>query len=216
MPLKLAITVAGAVSLGTYEAGVLFEVIDAIGQHNRHPATTEDQKIIVYVLTGASAGGISATVLAQKLLYEAGALDGPYNNVLYRAWVQDLQFDSLMNLKPDEDPSHSILSSDLVDALSTRYVTARYSSGPPPQREPHPAVKDSIQLGLALANLNGVDYAYPVRPSGIFTYTEFQDKLQVTADASCDNMAFWDTVRNAAISCSAFPFAFRVKDLIRH
>jgi hypothetical protein len=30
MPKRLAITIAGAVSLGGYEAGVLFEVLDAI------------------------------------------------------------------------------------------------------------------------------------------------------------------------------------------
>jgi hypothetical protein len=34
MPKRLAITIAGAVSLGSYEAGVLYEVLDAIHQHN--------------------------------------------------------------------------------------------------------------------------------------------------------------------------------------
>ena len=37
MSKKLAITVAGAVSLGSYEAGVLYEVVTAIGEHNDHP-----------------------------------------------------------------------------------------------------------------------------------------------------------------------------------
>ena len=32
MPKRLAITIAGAVSLGSYEAGVLYEVLDAIHQ----------------------------------------------------------------------------------------------------------------------------------------------------------------------------------------
>jgi len=31
---KLAITISGAVSLGSYEAGVAFEVLDAVSQHN--------------------------------------------------------------------------------------------------------------------------------------------------------------------------------------
>jgi hypothetical protein len=34
MPKRLAITIAGAVSLCSYEAGVLYEVLDAIHQHN--------------------------------------------------------------------------------------------------------------------------------------------------------------------------------------
>jgi hypothetical protein len=34
MSKKLAIAISGAVSLGSYEAGVLYEVVDAISQHN--------------------------------------------------------------------------------------------------------------------------------------------------------------------------------------
>jgi hypothetical protein len=44
MPKKLAPTIAGAVSLGSYEAGVLYEVLDAIDQHNTNPATTDDDR----------------------------------------------------------------------------------------------------------------------------------------------------------------------------
>jgi hypothetical protein len=87
MPYKLAITVAGAVSLGAYEAGVLYEVIDAISQHNQHPATSPADQVVIDVLTGASAGGMSAALLAQKLLFEKDSLAGPYTNMLYRAWV---------------------------------------------------------------------------------------------------------------------------------
>jgi hypothetical protein len=39
MPKRLAITISGAVSLGSYEAGVLYEVVNAIGQHNSQPDT---------------------------------------------------------------------------------------------------------------------------------------------------------------------------------
>ncbi len=34
MPKRLAITIAGAVSLGSYEAGVLYEVLKALSDHN--------------------------------------------------------------------------------------------------------------------------------------------------------------------------------------
>ena len=59
MSKKLAITVAGAVSLGSYEAGVLYEVVTAIGAHNDHPETKAkpEERIEIDVLTGASAGG---------------------------------------------------------------------------------------------------------------------------------------------------------------
>ena len=66
MPKRLAITIAGAVSLGGYEAGVLYEVLEALRQHNELPVNANN-KIIVDVLTGASAGGMTATIVAQKL-----------------------------------------------------------------------------------------------------------------------------------------------------
>jgi hypothetical protein len=214
MPYRLAITVAGAVSLGSYEAGVLYEIIDALAQHNE--SVNAADRIFVDVITGASAGGMSATILAQKLLFEAGALSGPYDNTLYRAWVKDVQLQDLLALQHDEDPSHSILSSDLVESLSGRYLLQRYASHLPPVSSKHPVSAASISLGLALSNLSGVDYEYPIRPSGTFIYTRFQDQLTAKVDGTSDRLDFWDPLRNAAVSCGAFPFAFRAKDLVRH
>jgi hypothetical protein len=214
MAIRLAITVAGAVSLGSYEAGVLYEVLDALAQHNAGLA--DDEKILVDVLTGASAGGMSATVLAQKLMFEADSLTDPYNNALYRAWVQDIDIKGLLALQHGEDPAHSLLSSDLVETISAKYLTQRYSTHIPPAPVRHPASADAIGLGLALSNLNGVDYCYQVRPNETFNYTCFEDQISAQVDAASDVLEFWEPLRNAAVSCGAFPFAFRVKDLVRH
>jgi len=214
MPYRLAITVAGAVSLGSYEAGVLYEIIDAIAQHNQTAPSHE--KIFIDVLTGASAGGMSATVLAQKLLFEAGSLVNPYDNSLYRAWVIDIQLQGLLALQHGEDPSRSILSSDLVESISVKYLCQRYSTHLPITQERHPAAATEIRLGLALSNLNGIDYSYQVKPNSTFTYTRFQDQITARAEAKSDTLDFWEPLRNAAVSCGAFPFAFRVKDLVRH
>lgn len=214
MAVRLAVTVAGAVSLGSYEAGVLYEVLDAIAQHNA--GVPEASKILVDVLTGASAGGMSATVLAQKLMFEADSLADPYNNTLYRAWVQDIDIEGLLALQHDEDPSRSILSSNLVETLSAKYLCQRYSTHIPPAPVKHAAAAGAIRLGLALSNLNGIDYSYKVKPNGTFTYTHFEDQLYAKVDSSSDTLDFWEPLRNAAVSCGAFPFAFRVKDLVRH
>jgi hypothetical protein len=214
MPYRIAVIVAGAVSLGSYEAGVVYEIIDAIGQHNS--AAPAKEQIFIDVLTGASAGGMSATVLAQKLLFEAGSLANPYDNILYRAWVEDIQLQSLLALQPGEDSSHSVLSSNLVETLSAKYLCHRYSTHflAPPDK--HAAAAGTIRLGLALSNLNGVDYSCQVRPSSNFTYTRFEDQISTKIDATSDALAFWEPLRNAAVSCGAFPFAFRVKELVRH
>ena len=218
MAKKLAITIAGAVSLGSYEAGVLYEIIRTI-QHHNGLEQDESKKIEIDVLVGASAGGMTATIAAQKLLFEASSLVEPYNNSLYRAWVKDVSFDTLFNLQTGENSTHSILSSNHVEDISKKHVTDRYASQIPAKKERHLAAADTIQLGLALTNLNGVDYIRPLRTGGQFCYTRYQDKLVKGFNASNtadDTLSAWEIVRNAAVSCGAFPFAFRVKDLIRN
>jgi hypothetical protein len=59
-PKRVAITIAGAVSPGRYEAGVAFGMLEAIRLHNEAIDATErpeatDEKIYVDVITGASA-----------------------------------------------------------------------------------------------------------------------------------------------------------------
>ncbi|HXA77853.1 MAG TPA: hypothetical protein VNV41_12055 [Candidatus Acidoferrales bacterium] len=79
MARKLAITISGAVSLGSYEAGVIFEIFDAIAQHNQWAEANNqpNERMEVDVLTGASAGGMSAAVIAQRLLYDGASMAGP-------------------------------------------------------------------------------------------------------------------------------------------
>ncbi len=98
MAKRLAITIAGAVSLGSYEAGVLYELMRAI-RTNNEAAQTEDQKIYVDVITGASAGGMTAAMVSQRLMYDANALEGETSNVLYRAWVERISLMGLVRMR---------------------------------------------------------------------------------------------------------------------
>ena len=70
MPTRVAITIAGAVSLGSYEAGVIYELLEAFRTQNIEAAPAA--RIYVDVITGASAGGMTAAMLAQRLMF-----DGP-------------------------------------------------------------------------------------------------------------------------------------------
>ena len=79
MSKRLAITISGAVSLGCYEAGLLYEICEALRQHNEDPQTIANpaDRIKIDVLTGASAGGMTAVIAAQSLLYSGNALKDP-------------------------------------------------------------------------------------------------------------------------------------------
>jgi hypothetical protein len=169
---------------------------------------------------------MTSTIAAQKLLFEADALAGAYTNSFYRPWVADVNIASLLALQTGEPPTQSIFSSNHVQDISRRYITQRYQSHLDIPRQKHPASADVIYLGLALSNLNGIDYGVPIlpqtpgQPPRQFIYTRYQDELKISLRADSrddeDTLDTWEPLRLAAVSCGAFAFAFRVVDLVRH
>jgi len=73
----------------------------------------------------------------------------------------------------------------------------------------------TIRLGLALSNLNGVDYQRKLLSGGTFNYTRFQDEITFLVGGDTDTAAAWTPIMNAAVACGAFPLAFRPGDLSR-
>jgi hypothetical protein len=77
-------------------------------------------------------------------------------------------------------------------------------------------VDGSLSIGLALTNLNGLAFTYPVTPGGEFTYIDSGDQMTRRIDAGkCDNRVFWEQLRQAAVACGAFPIAFRTQEIVR-
>jgi hypothetical protein len=223
MAKKLAITIAGAVSLGCYEAGVAFEILDAVAQHNQWADANDqpDERIEIDVLTGASAGGMTSAMIAQRLLYDGPAMSQPYSNPLFNAWVSSVDIAGLLARGPKENVTHSILSSDFVIGISNTFLMGRYKNQaqPPPPPQPHAALPSDrkLQLGLALSNLNGVDYDRSTLSGNQFIYTRHEDQLVRPLDQTLDDHEqTWETIRAAAVACGAFPVAFRVQDLVRN
>src|SRR5580692_7234908 len=221
MPKRLAITIAGAVSLGSYEAGVLYEVLDAIHQHNCVPGTVDEDRIEIDVLTGASAGGMTAAIVAQKMLYAADEFRDPYDNPLYNVWVKQIDLRGLLNTtnggSPEsESPLRSIFSSNMVERIAAETLTKRYENGEPPARVTHMAAAKSISLGMTLTNLNGVDYGYDMQPNGKFIFTRHEDQLiRVLSVGGTDHKEIWEEIRDASVASGAYPLAFRAKELNR-
>lgn len=210
MPFKIALTIAGAVSLGSFEAGVMFEVLDAIAQHNSVSPT--QSQIHIDVLTGASAGGMTAAIIAHNLLFTGNALSAPYKNPLYAAWVAGVDIHGLLPLANDESPEQSILSSNFVRTIAQNLLLSRYNLANVPPATSHPALDPttkSLSIGLALSNLCGVDYAEPILSGGTFDYTQFQDQITFQRSIQTDAKADWQSIADSAVACGAFPFAFR-------
>jgi predicted acylesterase/phospholipase RssA len=221
MPKRLAITIAGAVSLGSYEAGVLYEVLDAIHQHNSADGVTDDEKILIDVMTGASAGAMTAAIVAHKMLYSANEFRGPYDNPLYNVWVKRIDLAGLLKTVDKttgeaEPPLRSIFSSNVVEGIAKDTLLGRYAPGEWPAPITHMAAARSISIGMTLTNLNGVDYGYDMQPCGKFIYTRHEDQMTrvVSVDGS-DNPEVWRELADASVASGAYPLAFRAKELDR-
>ena len=231
MPTRVAITIAGAVSLGSYEAGVVYELLEAFRTHNREAGP--DAKIYVDVITGASAGGMTAAMLAQRLMFDGPSLGSDddkdccaFNNPLYQAWVEKINIKRLVHLTKREKPLkwHSLLSSDLIEKIGNEMLVDSMAPGQP-LRGPHAAVELDkngkplpIDLGVAITNLNGIDYLLRIdgNPDDGFNYTRSVDQMLFHVSArDRDNTAMWQRLRGAAVACGAFPAAFRPQELLR-
>lgn len=192
------------------------KVLDAVSQHNARLRPDDEQRIVIDVLTGASAGGMTAIILAQKLLYNGDQFGDPYDNPLYNIWVKRITLEGLQAPNQGEAALDSIFSSDLIESISKEALAARYGSTPLPNRIRHNSIGDRLQVGVALTNLNGLAYGYPVEPNSKFTYVDYVDQLTAEADGTTgDSLSFWEPLRMAAVACDAFPFAFRTQDLQR-
>ncbi len=218
MPKRVAITIAGAVSLGSYEAGVLYELLEAFRTHNEAADVRGDAdgKIYVDVLTGASAGGMTAAMVAERLMFDAKGLEGEFTNALYSAWVEEISLWGLACMRRSEPKWHSLFSSDLIEKIGQKMLIdamkARSLSGPHAVVEKVNGVPQPLRVGLALTNLNGIDYTIPIEgnDNGGFNYTTSADQKRFVIGhdiSGCD----WETLRAAAVGSGAFPAAFRPK-----
>lgn len=169
---KLAIVISGAVSLGSYEAGVMYEVLEAIAKHNES-VENEEEHIEIDVITGASAGGMTACILAQHLICgdqppqnnPTQSLREPYNNPLYNAWVKDVDIRQLLEVDLDNQ-KFSLLQTSVVEEIGKRYLKDR-----PQLNAKHPAAASEIYVGIAMSNLSGYNF---------FLETEYERSSQDT------------------------------------
>lgn len=197
MTTRIALTLAGGVSLGAYQAGATRELLWALA----HRPTNHDP-MLIDVITGASAGALTAAVVARVLTVDRAAADH-----LHQAWVDEVSFDALTA----EQPPTSLLSDTLIGRVAER-ISQGVSSP-----VPHAAGAARLMLAFALSNLNGVNYrlGYPSGSSG-FDTTVFSDWIvfSLLRGAAVDP-AVWREITRAAIASGAFPVAFPTVKLVR-
>jgi predicted acylesterase/phospholipase RssA len=211
-PKKLAVIIAGAGSLGSYEAGVLSELWYALDTLNGARETladgTREGPFVIDVLTGASAGGMTAAMTGRSILYEADQ-----RARLHSAWVREVTMKAFLEEEPTQ--GSALFSKKVVGEIADRHLggplqgTARSASFAP----------DVLRLGMTLTNMNGLDYQLFTRslsaPGPGFLTTRFSDRALFTLPKGRFADVPWPDVRTSAIATGNFPLAFMPQGLLR-
>lgn len=193
MPDRLALILSGAVSLGSFEAGVLTEilyVLDLLAGRGT-PCTLD-------VITGASAGSMTAALVGRAVMN-----DFADRALLHDAWVDRIDIRGLTH----DMPANAFLSKRPVEEIAADFLLARPLGTTRRAR----FAPDTLRLSFTLSNMTGVDYAIPDRlaQGASFTSTFFAERRRVTLDdAGAQDPARWREISDAAIASGSFPLAF--------
>ncbi len=211
MQTKISLVMTGAVSLGSFEAGVLTEVLYAIDYFCKKAKEegAKEPPFVLDVVTGASAGAMTAGLVSHIVMND-------YENkrsYLYKAWVEMVTIDALL----ENPPTNSLLSQAPIENIAKTCISAPFTTTGKAVFAP-----EKLSMALTVSNLNGYDRTIAPVVGPAFTSTFFDDRKVFHLDAdpnspsSVTKESTWAVVRSFAIASGAFPFAFAPMRLERN
>ena len=247
---EIGLVLAGAVSAGAYIGGVLdflFEALDAYeAERSRaiaagEPGAAARHKVLVRVISGASAGGMSAAMVAAAVRRrfapircrpDADALGG--RNPFYAPWVRQVDMRWLLgeaDLAGARAPVRSLLDCSVLDKVRDEILAFPQRADAADVPVDRPWLPDRLKLCFTVTNLRGVPYSFAFDGSPGASYTmsrhadiaRFSVKLRGLADArpdevdlACESSAAdpaWTLLGNAALATGSFPLALRSRTI---
>jgi predicted acylesterase/phospholipase RssA len=198
-PLRVAIVLSGAVALGSFEAGVVYEVLSAVAR---------GAPLMVDVVVGSSAGGMVGALAAKCLVTGA-----PFEQVLPK-WteftLQELTsaYQTAEAARAKGEPfDQGILSSQAVRMLLDEFLVKD-----PVQRTFQPAFPaPRMVVGLTLTNLDGLRGTGAPDDENRFTdavFFRFTPPDPGHIGQSPFPSGLWQRIAGIVRASSAFPGAF--------
>ncbi|MFQ5746133.1 MAG: patatin-like phospholipase family protein [Gemmatimonadota bacterium] len=200
---KIALVLSGGSSLGAYIGGAVTEVFLALRRN------AADDRVTIDVITGTSAGALTAGILARTLVVNPHTL--PW---IRTAWVDAVDARALLD--PTRANRLGGLDASVVEDLTEALITAE------PASDDHvsPVAGDPLRVGLTLAGLDGIRYDAPIgfrnEPGRHYGTRVFADSIafDLTRGTGAGDRV-WESLRQAALASSAFPFAFPPRGIVR-
>jgi hypothetical protein len=236
---KIGINMAGAISAGAYTAGVLDFLVEALDAWYDAKAKGEEvpqHDLSIEVLSGASAGGMCAAILAVMLqesfhhVHEIGEQES--TNRLYESWVNRIDITELLktdDLKGRADVT-SLLDSTIIEKIATEALTPKNRLT---ARRHY--ISPDLTLFLSLTNLRGMPYSLnSAAPGSVEEGTFFYgDRIRFVstggAGGSLLGGSAWglnvalpteasgcEVLRTAAMATGAFPIFLAPRTLQRY
>lgn len=236
MAFHIALNMTGAVSAGAYTAGVVDFLVEALDawyaeraeQQRLHGNDIRSWAIPAHdvkldVMTGASAGGMTAVLAAVALREKFDHVDQPDPtgavNRLYQGWVRAIDIMYLLGTEdlPDKQgPVHSLLDSTPIGKIANTFAAAQ-----PGMQQARQWIAEQMTLILTLTNLRGIPYSVDKANDGSFEerFAYHADRIRFTVGngpvASTDTSfglnysdpadPNWTTLRLGAMATGAFP-----------
>lgn len=230
---ELGIVMAGAVSAGAYSAGVMDFLMEALNAFE--DAKTRDDwdgpvhNVRIPVMTGASAGGMTAAISALHAfhglahVWPDAPVPAPADNRLYSSWVSDISIEALLETTDLDGGGDQHLKSALCcDVLDRILKDAFTLNGAIRTRNWIGRGEDrSLRVMLTLTNIAGVPYSFKLfgaNSSDRYGMLNHGDYLDFTVgiapnlsdqshalDIQDTNGAGWDLFKTAALATAAFP-----------
>ena len=189
--LNLAVVLSGAVSLGAFEAGAVYELVLA----EQAGLRAGKNALRVDVLVGSSAGAMTASQAAYCLQ------TGTDPRSLYTAWVDLASLDRLMPRGEETWRGSSFLSGRAVQELADQVFV------PPGPNAGAPAVTWPIRLVVTLTSIEGAQYYVTRRDQSRLPVWSYADAMSFRLEPQAYDPELWDRIKKAAIASGAFPVA---------
>jgi hypothetical protein len=221
---EIGLVLAGAVSAGAYTAGVMDFLLEALEAWNKAKEAGERvpmHNVKIKVITGASAGGMTAAMAAVEIRKRAtGQGTKGKASSFYKAWVDMIDIKSLLNCDDLEEdkmgskkkaPILSLLNSSIIDKIANEIIKIEEGVW-----KPLPYVEDELKLYLSLSNLRGIPYKFNLAGETGFPYemTSHADYQYVEISKDTKEKE-WEKLKNAAIATGAFPMGLSARIIER-